>query len=698
MKKTLRQDTMKLGWLDFSLSALASSLACFSVGMGLRVPEISWFLCGWIAVGSFVSFLLSRAIPEKHTWVSGLIYSVMAVGTVMYTQPLNDMLPKGGFPIQLIIAASLAWMLLLGSFLTWRDSTVVFQAVPSIALFGLVGAWDTFSGAPFAFFGFLLCFATLFARAHGRSMILQAEEAGFTIAATSIVESPESRSSVYEGLRRGPWKWVAGPEWALGSAAVIVLLSVLGAPVLQTTVQPFAGFVRIQVPTVSAPVTTVASSFNQGQNGIANVGQGPRPNLRRRPVFTARVFNVGSSDRRSTPPTYFRVRTYDVYTGRGWRPVQDFPSRFQMLEMMGDDRSLMNRSRLEIDPYRNQQFEIELRSLSPDGIPIPGDLQFLSASRNFLRREDGTIHIADDAPPTTSIAGMIRVPEPGLVPEKAVRDIGGVYTSRPNALPERVRLLAEGVTQGITGDYQKAMAIKRAIGQRVEYSLDAPPVPAGSDPAEFFLFDSKVGYCDLYATAMVTMARSIGLPARYVTGYYPALGIRDRDRRWVLHESEAHAWAEIFFAGHGWVVFDATEGAIHVGDPTEDEPWMERGWFRATVFTIAGLAVVLAPFGIAYAIGKRKAPKDRIRSELGKQYERFISGIEKKTGKPKRPSQTPQEYFDAVIELIHHGQAEAGALNARFIQAMYSSEGVDDLLLGSLRDDVIATLRAVGSK
>lgn len=696
MKKTLRQDTMTLGWLDFSLSALASSLACFSVGMGLRVPEISWFLCGWIAVGSFVSFLLSRAIPEKHTWVSGLLYSVMAVASVMYTQQLNGMLPKGGFPIQLIIAASLAWMLLFGSFLTWRDSTVVFQAVPSIALFGLVGAWDTFSGAPFAFFGFLLCFATLFARAHGRSMILQAEEAGFAMAATSIIDAPESKSSVYEGLRRGPWKWVAGPEWALGSAAVIVLLSVLGAPVLQTTVQPFAGFVRIQVPQVSTPVSAVSSAFNQSQNGITNVGQGPRPNLRRQPVFAARLMNGG--DRRSAPPGYFRVRTYDSYTGRGWRAVGEFASRFQMLEMMGDDRSFMNRSRDEIDPFRNQQFEIELRSLSPDGIPIPGDLQFLSASRNFVRREDGTIRISEEAPPTTSIAGMVRLPERGSVPDKADRGVPGVYSAPPNNLPERVRLLAESVTQGIEGDYQKALALKKAIGQRVEYSLEAPPVPAGADPAEYFLFESKVGYCDLYATSMVVMARSIGLPARYVTGYYPALGIRDRDRRWVLHQSEAHAWAEIFFDGHGWVPIDATEGAIHVGDPTADEPWMERGWFRATVFTVGGLGVVLAPFGIAYWIGKRRAPKDRIRSELGKMYEKFVVAIERKTGKPKRPSQTPQEYIDTVSDRLEQGKSEVVGLNARFVDAMYSPNSLDEDGLGSLRSDLASTVRAVGGK
>jgi transglutaminase-like putative cysteine protease len=369
-----------------------------------------------------------------------------------------------------------------------------------------------------------------------------------------------------------------------------------------------------------------------------------------------------------------------------------------MLEQMADDRSLMNRARLEIDPYRNLQFEVQLRSTNSEGIPIPGDLQFLSASRNFVRREDGTIRISEEAPLTTSVEGMIRIPEPGLTPTKAKLDVPGVYSSRPNSLPDRVRLLAESITQGITGDYEKAIAIKRAIGQRVEYSLDAPPVPAGADPAEFFLFESKVGYCDLYATAMVVMARSVGLPTRYVTGYYPALGIRDRDRRWVLHESEAHAWAEIYFEGQGWVPFDATDGAIHVGDPTADEPWMERGWFRATVFTIGGLFLVLAPFGIAYAVGKRRAPKDRIRSELGKSYEKFISGLEKKTGKPKRPSQTPQEYVDGVADLITQGRAEAEALNAKFIDAMYSPNSVDDAVLGSLRSDLAATLRAVSGK
>ncbi len=61
----------------------------------------------------------------------------------------------------------------------WRDSTLLFQAVPGIAIFGYVGTWDTYRYAPFMFFGFLLCFATLFARAHARDMMMRARESGY---------------------------------------------------------------------------------------------------------------------------------------------------------------------------------------------------------------------------------------------------------------------------------------------------------------------------------------------------------------------------------------------------------------------------------------------------------------------------------------------------------------------------------------
>lgn len=120
---------------------------------------------------------------------------------------------------ELRIASVLTWMILFGSFATWRDATLLFQAVPCISLFALVGTFSNFEGATFAFFFFLLSMAVLYARSHQREMIQRARLSGY---------------ARLEEIRQGPWRWVAGPGWALASATLVVLISFFGAPVVNS--------------------------------------------------------------------------------------------------------------------------------------------------------------------------------------------------------------------------------------------------------------------------------------------------------------------------------------------------------------------------------------------------------------------------------------------------------------------------------
>lgn len=691
--KNFRRDVFQLGWLDFGLSALASSFALFSVGMGLRQVEVAWFLMGFIVVGTLVSWAASRAVPDRYAWVSGLVYTVFAVCAVVYVQPLNSLLPMGGFPAQLVIAAALAWMIAIGSFLTWRDSTIVFQAVPSIALFGLVGAWDTFAQAPFAFFGFLLCFATLFARAHGRVMMLQAQESGYAPAGGSSVFATASdiAATFYENLKQGPWRWMAGPEWALGSAAVIIMLSVLGAPLFQSSVQAVAGRVQFAVPQAAPTLTASSSAFTPSATGSVSVGQGPRNNLQKKPVFRIRI-----NDRR---PHYLRQRTYDAYTGRGWRQVGDFTSQAVMNQAIQSERSFMNRSRLQIDPHEKLSFEIRFIDGYQESVPIPGELDFLNNNQFFARREDGSVRLLDNSGRVDRVDGVSRIPVSSDLPVNAVKDDMENYRSDFGTRPtDRVRALALQVVADATTDYEKALAIKQAVSSRITYDLKAAGVPAGSDAVDWVLFEGKRGYCDLFASAVVVMARSAGLPARYATGFYPALGVRDERGRWILHQSEAHAWAEIYFEKHGWVAIDATEGAQNVGDPTAEQSLLEQEWVRVILFSFAGLAVVLAPVGIAYIARKRRPVKDPVRYALGKHYSRFVAAVERCTGKPKRPSQTPHEYFETVKDLLGEHAADAHQLTAAYTEAMYAPDGAKPERLAELQAATIAFRRSTGRR
>lgn len=87
------------------------------------------------------------------------------------------------------------------------------------------------------------------------------------------------------------------------------------------------------------------------------------------------------------------------------------------------------------------------------------------------------------------------------------------------------------------------------------YSLQPPGL--GDDPVEEFLFDTRVGFCEHFAGAFVTLMRAAGIPARVVLGYqggeYNATGDYV-----VVREYDAHAWAEVWLAQSGWTRIDPT--------------------------------------------------------------------------------------------------------------------------------------------
>lgn len=94
--------------------------------------------------------------------------------------------------------------------------------------------------------------------------------------------------------------------------------------------------------------------------------------------------------------------------------------------------------------------------------------------------------------------------------------------------------------------------------QAFQYTLEPPPL--GSNGIDDFLFTTKQGFCEHYASAFVFLMRAANVPARVVTGY---LGgeFNDIGNYYIVRQSDAHAWAEVWLAGQGWVRVDPT-GAI----------------------------------------------------------------------------------------------------------------------------------------
>ncbi len=129
------------------------------------------------------------------------------------------------------------------------------------------------------------------------------------------------------------------------------------------------------------------------------------------------------------------------------------------------------------------------------------------------------------------------------------------YTKQFDSVPESVSGLAREITKGIESDYLKALAIKQYFEDGFQYTLNPSVPPEDRDFVEYFL-ETKTGYCTYYATAMAVMARSVGLPSRYVEGFKTEF--IPRDKFYSVTGENAHAWAEIYIQGFGWLPFDPT--------------------------------------------------------------------------------------------------------------------------------------------
>lgn len=147
----------------------------------------------------------------------------------------------------------------------------------------------------------------------------------------------------------------------------------------------------------------------------------------------------------------------------------------------------------------------------------------------------------------------------------------------PGYNPRTVALARQWRAQAGRDD---AAIVRRAldwIGAEFAYTLATPP--AGRDGADEFLFDQKAGYCQHFSSSFVILMRAAGIPARVVTGY--AGGYRNPiGGYWIVRRSDAHAWAEVWLRGRGWVRVDPTAAVApeRIYDTLADRAPGASGW------------------------------------------------------------------------------------------------------------------------
>ena len=251
-------------------------------------------------------------------------------------------------------------------------------------------------------------------------------------------------------------------------------------------------------------------------------------------------------------PAYWRVGTYDRYTGGGWvRTGESSPYRDRQAGPPGEavelEQSYTVRTQFDAIPAANAPVRITGETQSVTQVTSNGG--FAPAT---TLADNETYTVVSERPSATTP----ELRRAGLdYPDGLRQRYTGLPESTPDRVDERTQTVIEEADAGTP--YDAAVAVERYLESTKEYSLDVQ-TPSGNI-ADSFLFEMDAGYCTYYATTMVTMLRSQGIPARFATGY--TTGQRVAEDEYVVRGLDSHAWVEVYFPDVGWVRFDPTPAA-----------------------------------------------------------------------------------------------------------------------------------------
>jgi len=270
----------------------------------------------------------------------------------------------------------------------------------------------------------------------------------------------------------------------------------------------------------------------------------------------------------------------------------------------------------------------------------------------------------------------------------------------PDNLSSRVHIRARTWTRFAQTPLQRAQFIAKNLLSRYRYTL-APGRPRpGEEPIERFLFDTKAGHCEYFATTMVLLLRCVGIPSRYVAGYAPTAKNRFGGY-YVARDCDAHAWVQAWFPETGWVSFDPTppdwlaKDSWYANSFLEDA--LEYGWlhfarFRSTVrgkiehaasqiprWVVGLLLLILIPLQIFWGSQRARrywramvewletwtirAPRETNEAKLAlAELERALRGV----GLERSPSRTLREFLTSIEALASND--ELGKLSKEIIE------------------------------
>ncbi len=278
--------------------------------------------------------------------------------------------------------------------------------------------------------------------------------------------------------------------------------------------------------------------------------------------------NLGNTtlmDVQASTGRYWRAAVYDTYDGSGWT-YSDTQTAFADSGMPPGELLAYEARRTITQTYTIYMPETtQIFALGqPEKFSMPARVEYYEAtSADGMRAVESIVH-ANSRFKFGNVESYMAVSTIPSADVEAMRSAGqdypewiGRYLQLPSVVPPRVYDLAREITAPHDNAFDKAAAIQDYL-REYTYNQSIPmPPPDVQDRVDYFLFESKEGYCNYYASAMVVLARAVGIPARMAAGY--TRGEYERDLgAYRVRENNSHAWVEVFLPRFGWIEFEPT--------------------------------------------------------------------------------------------------------------------------------------------
>ncbi len=530
------EDSILLRFLTYVI-VVNSILAIYSKEFFGYLPILAIFLS---AIGYTVSYLRRR----KNNWIlkTFLAFGMIIAGYISIKKMLYPDADK-----LIILSELMMWLLVLHSFDLPRRQDLFYSIVSALMLMSVGAALSrTMFFAPLLIIFALLSFVILIIF-HYRELSADYKISG-------------NVKNIYKlGL------FVIFVSFFITSIFFVflprfqtVIIFTIPIPIRFPTPQNFRG--EIQNPMVISKLGNTTgflinfSFINSGRNS----GFEPVLNLNQRSFVDNSIYMRV----KSRHITYYRGLAFDKYLGNRWmlsdfEPEKMFRDKLSNKIYLKTKENTLDRNIFSSRIYQTFFIEKEMPNLVYVAY-LPIELYFPAAAvyqdkensiRSPIPLPEGTVY--------TAVSKVMIASQDILKTAHEEASLGsGNYVDISN-VPLRVRRLAKKISFKYKTPYEKIQAISNYLKTNYRYNENIPPYPKGKDVVEYFLFNSKEGYCQHFASALAIMGRCVGVRTRLATGFSSG-GYNQFTGYFEVRGRDAHAWVEAYIAPYGWISLDPT--------------------------------------------------------------------------------------------------------------------------------------------